>query len=129
MKRLTPEEVLFIHYRIMEETGGAHGVRDTKLLEASIARPFATFGKKDLYPDIFRKAAALMHSIIRNHPFIDGNKRTAVTSASIFLLLNGYRLDVTNKELERFTMKAAEGNVKLAEIARWFNKNSVKARP
>ncbi|MEE9613529.1 MAG: type II toxin-antitoxin system death-on-curing family toxin [Thermodesulfobacteriota bacterium] len=133
MKPLTPEQVLFIHYRIMEETGGGgggiknHGMRDPALLKSALQRPRATFDGKELYPDIFGKAAALMHSIIKNHPFVDGNKRTAIAAASIFLLRNGYRLEATNRELERFTMKAAAGRVRPEEIAKWFKKNSVKA--
>lgn len=126
MKRLTPEEILFIHCRIIEETGGIHGTRDVGGLLSGSARPYTTFGKKELYPDIFSKAAALMHSLIRNHPFIDGNKRTAIASASIFLLRNGCRLNASNRELERFTLKAAEGNVEVEGMARWFKRNSVR---
>ena len=79
MSHLTAEQVLFIHYRLIEETGGIHGIRDIPLLQSAVARPMATFGSDDLYPDIFSKAAALMHSIIKNHPFVDGNKRTSIT--------------------------------------------------
>ncbi len=77
MKYLSAEQVLFIHSRLIDETGGSHGIRDTGLLQAAVERPKATFGGKDLYPDIFYKAAALLESLIKNHPFIDGNKRTA----------------------------------------------------
>jgi len=68
---------------------GSHGVRDLHLLEAAAARPQATFEGKDLYSDIFSKAAALLDSIIRNHPFLDGNKRTAIGAACLFLERNG----------------------------------------
>ena len=85
MNYITPEQVLFIHYRIIEETGGSHGIRDLALLQSALARPMATFDENDLYPDIFSKAAALMHSIIKSHPFMDGNKRTAYSSCGVFL--------------------------------------------
>ena len=111
MKYLSPEQVLFIHSRLIDTTGGSHGVRDIGLLQSAVSRPKATFGGKDLYPDIFRKAAALMESLARNHPFVDGNKRTAITSAAVFLGMNGYRLDTTQKELERFTLSVAVGRL------------------
>ena len=124
MNYLTPEQVLFIHYRLIEETGGSHGIRDIALLQSAIARPQASFDNNDLYPNIFTKAAALMHSIIKNHPFADGNKRTAITSSSIFLQRNNYTLTASIKELERFTMKIASKGVELQKIAEWFKKYS-----
>lgn len=126
MTYLTPEQVLFIHYRLIEETGGSHGVRDIHLLQSAVARPMATFRRKDLYPDLYLKAAALMHSIIKNHPFVDGNKRTAITAASVFLLRSNCRLMASNKELERFTLKVAAEDVELQEIAKWFERHSQK---
>lgn len=128
MTYLTPEQVLFIHYRLIEETGGSHGIRDIALLQSAVARPVATFDNKDLYPDLFSKTAALMHSVIKNHPFVDGNKRTAITVASIFLLRNGYNLKTSNKELERFTLKVTNEHIELQEIAGWFKKHSAKIK-
>ncbi len=128
MNYLAPEQVLFIHYRLIEETGGSHGIRDLGLLQSAVARPATTFDKNDLYPDLFSKAASLMHSIIKNHPFVDGNKRTAISTASIFLIRNNYTLTASNKELERFTMKAASENLELQEIAKWFKKHSKKVK-
>jgi len=127
MNYLTPEQALFMHYRLIEETGGSHGIRDIGLLQSAIARPMAAFGGDDLYPDIFTKAAALMHSLIKNHPFIDGNKRTAITSSSIFLLRNGFQITASNKELEQFTLETASTKIEIEKIARWFKKHSVKA--
>lgn len=128
MNYITPEQVLFIHYRIIEETGGSHGIRDLTLLQSALARPLATFDKNDLYQDIFSTAAALMHSIIKNHPFVDGNKRTAITTASIFLLRNGYRLKASNEELERFTLTVAAKDVELHEFVKWFKRYSTKGK-
>ena len=126
MNYLTPEQVLFIHYRIIEETGGSHGIRDVSLLQSAVARPEAAFDGKDLYTDLITKAASLMHSIIKNHPFVDGNKRTAITSASIFLLRNGLRITASNKELEGFTRDIASKDVELNEITGWFKKHTKK---
>ena len=124
MNYLTAEQALFIHYRLIEETGGSHGVRDISLLQSAIARPMSSLGGKDLYPDIFTKTSSLMHSIIKNHPFVDGNKRVAITAASILLVRNGYTLTAANKELERFTSAVAAENRELREIAFWFKKHS-----
>jgi death-on-curing protein len=118
---LTAQQVLFVHARLIATTGGEHGVRDIGLLESAVARPQATFAGADLYPDLFHKAAALMESLARNHPFVDGNKRTAITAAAIFWQRNGRHLETTNAELERFTLWVVEARPLLNEVARWFH--------
>jgi death-on-curing protein len=121
---LSPQQVLFIHARLIAETGGSHGVRDVGLLESAVARPRATFDGVDLYSDIFSKAAALMESLILNHPFVDGNKRTAITAASLFLLRNGRRVMVDSPELERFTLWVVNDRPPLEELSLWFHANT-----
>jgi death-on-curing protein len=123
---LTPEQVLFIHSRVIQETGGAHGLRDLAMLLSALGRPQATFGGKNLYADLFSKSAALMDSLVRNHPFIDGNKRTAITSTAIFLYLNGYSLRVEPDEMVRFTLSCAQSQLTLVEISTWLEKFSLK---
>lgn len=123
---LTPEQVLFIHSRLIQETGGAHGVRDLSMLLSAVGRPQASFEGNDLYNDIYSKAAAFMDSLIRNHPFLDGNKRTAITAAAIFLHLNGYSLIVTNKEMVHFTLSCAQSKITLEEISAWLQQFCVK---
>ena len=120
MRYLAPEQVLFLHSRLVEETGGAHGVRDLAMLLSALGRPRAAFDGKDLYQDIFSKAAALLDSLIRNHPFVDGNKRTAITAAGLFLRINGYTLRVENDEMVRFTLACAQSQVALEDIAAWL---------
>lgn len=120
MNDLTPQQVLFLHSRIIAETGGSHGVRDLGALEAAVARPHLTFGGQDLYPDVFSKAAALMESIIRNHPFVDGNKRTGVAAAALFLLRNGWLLTASNEEVEQFTLRVAQSQASFDDIVRWL---------
>lgn len=124
MNNLTPQQLLFIHYRLIETTGGSHGVRDLGALQAAASRPLATFGGEDLYPDPFAKAAALMESIIRNHPFVDGNKRTAITSAGIFLRRSGHFLKTSQTELYRFTMAMATGRAKFEDAVQWLRHHS-----
>ena len=123
---LTPQEVLFIHARLIATTGGEHGIRDLGLLESAVARPQATFDGADLYPELFLKTAALMESLSQNHPFVDGNKRTAITAAAMFLQLNGTRLQITNAEMERFTMMVVGERPSLDAIATWFKAVSEK---
>lgn len=121
---LIPEQVLFLHSRLIAETGGAHGVRDLKMLLSALGRPQATFDDVELYPDLFTKTAALMDSLVRNHPFVDGNKRTAITSAGIFLRINGYQLMVENSEMIRFTLACAQSQRSIEEITTWFKQYS-----
>jgi death-on-curing protein len=121
---LTVQQVLFIHARLIDTTGGEHGLRDLGLLESAVSRPQATFDGQDLYPDLFQKTAALMESLAQNHPFVDGNKRTAITSAAMFLLQNGRSLQTTNEELERFTFRVVDKRPTLTIIADWFRANS-----
>jgi death on curing protein len=122
---LTAQQILFIHARLIDATGGEHGVRDLGLLEAAVARPQATFDGTELYASLFEKAAALMESLVRNHPFVDGNKRTAVTAASLFLLQNRRRLETTNEKVERVTLWVVNERPPLKKIAAWFQEHTI----
>ena len=121
---LTAEQVLFIHYRLVSETGGEHGVRDLGMLESAVARPRATFDGQELYPDIFEKATVLMESLINNHPFVDGNKRTGIACAVLFLQQNGVSFSARNADLEKFTLRVASSNAGRSEITEWLKKHS-----
>ena len=125
MNYLTPEQVLFIHSRLVTETGGSHGVRDLGLLESAVARPRASFEGKELYPELFTKAAALMDSVINNRPFVDGNKRMGITAAGLFLRINGWKLTATLDELETCTLRVATVGMKVAELALWLRDNTL----
>jgi death-on-curing protein len=117
---LTAQQILFIHARLIDATGGEHGIRDLGLLESAVARPQATFDGKELYPDLFQKAAALMESLAQNHPFVDGNKPTAITACALFMQQNGRRLQTTNKALEAFTLQVVNARPSIDEITSWF---------
>ena len=125
---LTAEQVLFLHDRLIEETGGEHGVRDLGGLESALARPQAAFGGTEFYPDLMTKAAVLMDGLTRNHPFIDGNKRASIATAALFLQVNGYRLTATNAELEDFALRVTTAKPDLAEIAEWFRTKTTRVR-
>ena len=121
---LVAEQILFLHSRLIVETGGAHGVRDLGMLLSALGRPQATFEDQELYPDLFTKTAALMDSLVRNHPFVDGNKRTAITAAGIFLRFNYYQLVVENEEMVRFTLACAKSQLSISEMTDWFVRHS-----
>lgn len=123
---LNLDEVLAIHHTEVEKFGGSHGVRDLNLLDSAIQRPESSFMGDDLYPTIFDKVAALMHSILLNHPFVDGNKRTATASAAYFLYLNGYELEVTQEEMVQLALRVESKKIDLEQIAKWFKEYSVK---
>jgi death-on-curing protein len=117
MEYLTVGEVILLHSRLIQSTGVAGGVRELGLLESAVACPGACFGGEDLYPDLWRKAAALMHSLIRCHPFVDGNKRTAMAAMGILPELNRYGLTASNEAALTFTRRVVTGNMELEEMA------------
>ena len=117
---LSLDQILQIHEAQIERFGGAIGLRDPGALESAVARPAMTFGGEDLYPDMPSKAAALMHSLVMNHAFVDGNKRVGVTAAELFLRLNGYRLDASDPDLEDLTLTVAKGEFDAEALAIWF---------
>lgn len=123
MKYLTPQNVIQIHFEIVEETGGSQGLRDLGLLESAVLRPQATFGGKDLYPTLILKVAALVHSLLLNHVFAHGNKRTATISMVEFLMLNGKKFEATNKEVVDFAMWVENKKPTIEEIAKWIEKH------
>ncbi len=120
------EEVLAIRDAVMKVTGGRKGILDFTLLHSAIKRPKATFTGRDLYPNIFDKAAALIHSMIQNHPFNDGNKRTALAATVRFLHINGYKICASHKEIIDFTLKIQKKNFHFEDISTWLKKHSKK---
>lgn len=117
---LSVDQVLRLLEDLVEKFGGLSAVRERGSLESAIARPAMTFGGEDLYADLASKAAALMHSLVLNHPFVDGNKRVAVAAAELFLEINVYALAASDDELEVLTLAAAEGKVEVEALAIWF---------
>ena len=126
---LSVVQVRRLHQRLIEEFGGAAGLGDGPGLEAAVARPAATFGGEDLYPDLAAKAAALMHSLALNHPFVDGNKRVAATAAEFFLIANDVGVDAGDSEWEQITLAAARGEVSAEALAIWFRQRAFTLQP
>ncbi len=106
---LTLDEVLEMHTQQIELCGGSDGVRDPAGLESAVATPMATFGGELLHPTIPAMAAAYLFHICQNHPFVDGNKRTAANAAITFLLINDWDLDFTEDELVDLVLSVASG--------------------
>lgn len=124
MRYLLPEEILEVHSVVIDETGGSHGVRDRDTIASLEHLPRqAAFGK-ELYPTLFLKAAVYIRNIIFSHPFIDGNKRTAMASGDVFLQLNGYRITVPRGGVEAFALEIIARHHDLKAIAEWLKKNS-----
>jgi death-on-curing protein len=117
---LSIEQVLGFHEELLEAFGGSSGIRDRGGLESALARPAMTFGGDDLYGDLAAKAGALMHSLVLNHPFLDGNKRIGAAAAEFFLECNGSSLEATDDEFEALTLQVAEGKIAAEALAIWF---------
>lgn len=120
------KEVLQIHNLLIDKYGGIKGIRDIKALEAALRRPYATFDKKELYSSPILKASAVFESIISNHPFIDGNKRTGWVLMRLILLENNMDIVATQKEKYNFVISAASGELSFEKISEWINKKTFK---
>ncbi len=118
----TDDEVLAIHKTLIERFGGAHGIRDVGALEAALGRP-----RTGYYRDLVEEAAALWESLSQNHPFVDGNKRVAVTVTAAFLMVNGYRLEFTDSDAFSFLIDLYEtGRMRFAELETWLRQHVVR---
>jgi death on curing protein len=120
IRHITLMEVLKLHGQIIDQSGGAQGIRDLGLLESAVAQPLMTFGGEDLYPSSIEKAAALSFSIIMNHPFVDGNKRTGHAAMEVFLVLNRLEVDSTVDEQEKILLALASGEVEREAFVEWL---------
>ena len=119
------KEVLAIHKILIEEFGGTDGIRDPDGLDAAIKRPFATFDGQELYPTPVAKAAAILESIVKNHPFLDGNKRTGYTLMRLLLLENGQDIEAPEDEKYEFIIRIATGALDFEEILQWIEKKLI----
>ena len=122
MKLLKVAEVLEIHRAVVEQAGGIASVRDLRALESAVAQPRASFDGNDLYPSIEEKAAALGFSLIRNHPFTDGNKRVGHAAIEVTLWMNGIALCGSVEEAERVILGVAAGTASRDELVAWVRR-------
>jgi death-on-curing protein len=124
MTTLTLEQILEIHALVVHETGGSAGLRDLGRLEAAIATQTQSVFGEELYPDILHKAAAMIRGIVADHPFVDGNKRTAMLAGLTFLYVNGKKFVAQSGELEDFAVRVATDNPDITTIAAWLQANT-----
>jgi death-on-curing protein len=116
VKFLTLTEVLEIHRDQIARYGGTTGIRDIELLKSALGMPAATYGGEFLHTDAFEMAAAYLFHLVKNHPFLDGNKRVGAVAALVFLLLNGHNFDAPEDEFAEMVLLVARGEIDKAEV-------------
>lgn len=117
---LSKEQVLMLHERLIEVTGGSKGIRDAGMLDSALANPFQSFGGEELYPSIQAKAAQLCYGLVKNHAMLDGNKRLGTHVMLVFLALNGYELTYSQKELSDTILALAAGEIHADDLLQWI---------
>ncbi|MEO9870465.1 type II toxin-antitoxin system death-on-curing family toxin [Ekhidna sp.] len=121
---ISQKEVLEIHAILIERFGGANGIRDNELLDSALNRPYQTFDGKELYPTPIDKAAAILESIVKNHPFIDGNKRTGYVLARLLLMNEQLDIHSAQENKYQFVISISTGKLSFDQIKEWLEKNS-----
>jgi len=123
---LTTDEIIEVHAKLIKATGGSPGLRDMGLLESAVLGCNQTFGGEDLYPTVIEKASRMAYSICKNHPFVDGNKRVAVTALLAILRMNDIMLSFSQEELIHLGLGVADGSLGYDDIIAWVNKHVIK---
>lgn len=120
MKVLSKQQVLVLQQQLIEQAGGTPGVRDEGLLESALSAPFQGFGDAEVYPSLQQKAARLGYGLVKNHPFVDGNKRIGAHAMLVFLALNGVVLQYTQQELSDVVLQVAAGEKEYDDLLDWL---------
>lgn len=120
MMKLSKTQVIMLHQRLIQETGGSDGIRDEGLLDSALSNPFQSFGGVELYPNIQEKAAQLCFGIVKNHPMVDGNKRLGAHVMLVFMALNGYELSYTQQELSNIILDLAASKIGHDDLLKWI---------
>ena len=128
IKFLDKETILIFHQDQLELYGGKKGIRDEHLLESALAQPEASFGGEYVHKDLFQMAAAYGYHLCQNHPFYDGNKRTALIAMYTFLYVNGFQINADKKSLFAIMMDLANGKVSKEELSDYLKKHSIKRK-
>ena len=123
---ISVNNVLTIHQLLVTSFGGSQGVRDRNLLESALARPLQTFDGKELHPTMIEKSSSLLESILTNHPFVDGNKRTGYVLMRLILLKNGLDIKASQDQKYEFVMGVASGQINLESIISWLENHIEK---
>lgn len=120
MRVLNKQQVLMLHRQLVEETGGSPELRDEGLLESALNAPFQSFGDTSAYPSLQQKAARLGYGLVKNHPFVDGNKRVGAHVMLVFLAINGVELQYTQQELVDIILQVASGESRYEDLLAWL---------
>lgn len=120
MIRLSKPQILLLHEQLIAETGGSSGLRDEGMLDSALNTPFQTFAGTDVYPSLQQKAARLCFGLVKNHPFVDGNKRIGAHVMLVFLALNGIELHHTQTELSEVILQLAAGTLQSTDLLDWI---------
>lgn len=120
MKIITKKQVLLLHEHLLRETGGAAGLRDEGLLDSAVSAPFQSFDGTELFPTVIEKAARLCFGLVKNHAFIDGNKRIGAHSMLVFLAINDTELTYTQEELTNIILGVASGKIDYEDLLSWI---------
>lgn len=126
MKSISIEELLVFQRKIIDKTGGAIGIRDLGLIESALNKSFATFDGLDLYTELEEKISVITYSLIKNHGFVDGNKRIGVAVMLLLLRLNRIKIIYTQAELSEFGLGIADGSLKEEDIKNWIQDHKSK---
>ncbi|WP_330607232.1 type II toxin-antitoxin system death-on-curing family toxin, partial [Oribacterium parvum] len=124
--QFTVQDIYELHIQLEETFILSSGIRDENLLASAVNTPFQTFMGNDLYPSIYDKAAQLCYGIANNHPFTDGNKRTALHSMYVYLISNGYDITATQQEVEKLIIDVAAGKMHNTELSKWLQHNTIE---
>lgn len=124
--QFTIQDIYELHTQLENTFILSPGIRDKKLLASAVNTPFQTFMGNDLYPSIYDKAAQLCYGIANNHPFTDGNKRTALHSMYVYLIINGYDITATQQDVENLIINVAAGRMHNTELSKWLQNNTVE---
>ena len=125
MKYLTKDQIVKLHQVLIETSGGSSGIRDEGMLDSAVKLPLQTFDDCELFPSILDKATRLAYGLIKNHPFVDGNKRIATHAMLIFLSLNGMMLSYEDEELIDIILKVASSQANESDLYQWIDKHQV----
>jgi len=120
IKYLTAAQIITIHDELLEDFGGLAGIRDKNLLFSALEIPKTSFGNKKIYPSLFEKASAYLYHLIKNHPFNDGNKRTAYVAALVFLTINQAPIKFKINDLEQIVINVANGKINKEKLTHFF---------
>ena len=120
MKILSEKQILDLHEALVAQFGGAVGIRDRELFDSAVNAPFQSFGGEELYPSVLEKAARLGFGLIKNHPFVDGNKRIGTHTMLVFLAINQISLDYTDEELIQIILDVAAGKADDKTLLEWL---------